>query len=335
MVSIKDIARTLSISPSSVSLVLNGKAKEKRISKSLEEKIIAAANEMGYQPNRAAVSLRTGKSRTIGLIVENISNHFFSSLAHTIEEEARRFHYNIVYCSTENDPAKGKEVMQLLYNQQVDGYIITPTIGMEGEIEKLLKWKKPVVLVDRWFPGMKVPYVMVDNYKGIQQGLQFLIKKGNRKIAFITVDLTLLQMKERERAYVDTLREYNIKIIKGRILRLAYDNTKAEAVTNITAFLKKHNDLEAVVFATNYLGIYGLLSIKELNLQIPADLKVLCFDDHDIFELYQPGVTAIQQPIKEIAQTALNILVAQLGHAKPAKKSQALLLPKLVIRSSV
>ncbi len=334
MVSIKDIAKALSVSPSSVSLVLTGKAKERRISESLSEKITAKAAEMGYQPNRAAVSLRTGKSKTIGLIVENISNHFFSSLAHTIQQEARHFHYNVVYCSTENDAQKGKEILQLLQNHQVDGYIITPTLGMEEEIEKLIKREKPLVLMDRNMPGLNVPFVMVDNYKGVKLGMDYLIKRGSRKIGFVSVTLKMMHMQEREKAYVDTLKNHAVKFTASRMLQLDYSMSKEEAVAHISRFLKKQSDLDAIFFATNYLGIFGLLSMKELGLQIPADIKMLCFDDHDVFELYQPAITVIQQPIQQIAQTALNLLVTQLGHAKPLRKTQILIAPKLLLRSS-
>ncbi len=334
MVSIKDIAKALSVSPSSVSLVLTGKAKERRISNSLAEKILAMAHELGYQPNQAAVSLRTGKSKTIGLIVEDISNHFFSSLAHTIEQEARNNHYNVIYCSTENDVQKGREVLQLMYNQQVDGYLITPAIGMEKDIEKLVQLGKPVVLMDRNIQGMNLPSVMVDNYKGMQQAMRYLCKKGNRNIGFVTVNLDLFQMKERERAYYDALREAGLRVLKSHVLHLEYQDKKEKSVANITAFLKKQKNLDAVIFATNYLGIYGLLSTKEIGLRIPEDLKILCFDDHDVFELHQPSITVVQQPIQEIAKTALELLLKQLGHLKTPKKSQFLLPPKLVVRSS-
>jgi LacI family transcriptional regulator len=334
MVSIKDIARLLSVSPSSVSLVLNGKSKERRISEALTEKILSTAAQMGYQPNRTAVSLRTGKSNTIGLIVENISNHFFSSLAHTIQEEARKFHYNVVYCSTENDPQKGKEVLRLLYNQQVDGYIITPTLGMEAEIERLVNLKRPIVFMDRNLPGLNVPYVMVDNYKGVQQGITYLIKTGSKKIGFVTVDLNMVHMQEREKAYRDTLQYNSIKFTAGRVLRLGYHTSKSDAVARINRFILKNKDLEAIFFSTNYLGIYGLLSIKELNLHIPSRLRILCFDDHDAFELHQPAISVIKQPIQEIAETTLKFLIAQLGHTKTLRKTQVLIAPKMLLRSS-
>ena len=334
MVSIKDIAKLLSVSPSSVSLVLNGKSKERRISEELTEKIISTAAQMGYQPNRAAVSLRTGKSKTIGLSVENISNHFFSSLAHTIQEEAMKFHYNVVFCSTENDPQKGKEVLQFLFSQQVDGYIITPTLGMESEIERLVNLKRPLVFMDRNLPGLNVPFVMVDNYKGVQQGIGYLIEKGSHRIGFVTVDLDMVHMQQREKAYADTLEQNAIKFDAGRVLRIGYHTSKSEAVSQISHFLLKNKDLEAIFFSTNYLGIYGLLSIRELKLDIPCRLKILCFDDHDAFELHQPAITVIKQPIQEIAETALKFLIAQLGHSKPMRNTQILVSPKMLFRAS-
>src|SRR5688572_11870279 len=161
-VSIKDIARQAGVVPSTVSFVLNGKAKEMRISHDLAEKIKALAKEANYQPNYTAVSLRTGRTKILGLIVEDISNVFFATLAKTIEDEAYALGYKIVYCSTENNDAKGSELIRMLSNQQVDGYLITPCQGMAEEVQMLLKQNRPVVLMDRYFSDIDVPYVLVD-----------------------------------------------------------------------------------------------------------------------------------------------------------------------------
>ena len=126
-VSLKDIARIAGVSPSTVSFVLNGKAKQMRISETLATKIIEVAKKEGYHPNPVAVSLRTGKSQILGLIVETISGNFFASLSRIIEEEAARYGYKVVYTSTENNHQKGKELIGMLSQRQVDGYIITPT----------------------------------------------------------------------------------------------------------------------------------------------------------------------------------------------------------------
>src|SRR5688500_556217 len=120
-VSIKDIARMAGVAPSTVSFVLNGKAKAMRISDSLAEKVVAVAEEQGYRPNQLAVSLRTGKSKILGLVVESISGHFFGSLAKVIEEEAEHYGYRVVYCSTDNNSKKGHELIRMLSMRQVDG----------------------------------------------------------------------------------------------------------------------------------------------------------------------------------------------------------------------
>lgn len=334
MVSIKDIAKAVGVSPSSVSFTLNGKAKQNRISDELSDRIIKTAEAMGYHPNRVAVGLRTGKSKTIGLIVENISNNFFSTLAKTIEDEARKFGYNVVFCSTENDAAKGREMIQMLYHQQVDGYLITPAKGMEADIEKLLSHNKPVVLMDRYFSDLNVPYVVVDNYSGMKEGIEYLIRRGFSRIGFVTIDMDLKQINDRTQAYQDALSEQNIRLRKSDILRLDYNNTKQESVALIKKFIKQQKDLDVIVFATNYLGIYGLLGIKDLKLNIPQDIHVVSFDDHDIFELYSPGITVIKQPVESIARNAVDILIGELGHTNATESSKIQLKTELIIRGS-
>lgn len=188
MASIKDIAKEAKTSISSVSLVLNGKAKGKRISDALAERIKEAAERLGYHPNLIAVGLRTGKSKTVALVVEDISNHFFSSLAKTIEDEAKAYGYNVVFCSTENNVTKGKEVIRMLWNQQMDGYRITPITGIEKEIIRLVANGRPVVLMDGNLKETDIPYVVVNNFEGMQNGIELLIKKGYKNIGYVTVD---------------------------------------------------------------------------------------------------------------------------------------------------
>ena len=334
MISIKDIAKAIGVSPASVSLVLNGKAKQSRISDDLANKIETAALEMGYRPNRVAVGLRTGKSRTLGLIIENIANNFFSTLAKTVEDEARKFGYNVVYCSTENDPIKGSEMVQMLYNQQVDGYVITPANGMKDDIEMLLEKKKPVVLIDRYFEDIEAPFVVVDNYNGMKEGVEFLVTSGYKNIGMVTVDIDLVQIRERNRGYQDALEANGLPQVKANVLTVKYSATKNQAVASISAFIQQRKNLDAVIFATNYLGIDGLQSIKELQLKIPEDLAILCFDDHDIFNLHTPGITIIEQPIQRMAETAVGLLINALGHTKQDVNTQVYLPTKLVKRES-
>src|SRR4051812_15208094 len=133
-VSIRDLAKKAGVSTSTVSFILNGKAEQMRISKSLATKVQAMAKKIGYVPNQFAVTLRTGQSRQIGLLVESISGHFFGLLARVIESEAEKYGYRIIYCSTENKAQQGLDMLKMLSQQQVDGYMVTPALGMEEEI---------------------------------------------------------------------------------------------------------------------------------------------------------------------------------------------------------
>jgi LacI family transcriptional regulator len=314
--SLKDIAGLVGASTSTVSFVLNGKGKQMRISEALEKKIKEIAKKEGYHPNQVAVSLRTGQSKVLGLIVESIGGHFFGSLARIIEDEAEKYGYRVIYCSTENDPAKGKDMIRMLSQSQVDGYLITPVQGMESDIADLMKLKKPLVLIDGYFPDVPAPYVLVNNVAGISKGMAHLIEKGYRKIAFVTVKIDLVQIRQREEAYIAVLKKNRIPANKKLIFRLEYNYDKNAAVQALCSFIKSHPDLDAIFFATNYLGITGLQSIHQLNLKVPDDLAIICFDDHDIFSLYPPGIASIQQPVEEIAKTAIHLLLRQLGKDK-------------------
>lgn len=237
--SLKEIARLAGVSASTVSLILNGKAKQVRISKDLEKKVMEIARKEGYTPNQIAISLRTGRSNILGLVVESISGQFFASLAKVIEDEADRKGYRVVYCSTDNNPKKGNELLRMLGNRQVDGYLVTPVHGMEEEVQKLVDQKKPLVLIDSVFPTLNVPSVMVDNYKGVKEGMEYLIKKGYKRISFVSIDLPLEQIKRREKAYQDVLKKKKIKIDMQLLIRVPYSQQEDKLIKNITRSLKK------------------------------------------------------------------------------------------------
>lgn len=332
-ISLKDIAQLAGVSTSTVSFVLNGKADTMRISKPIADKITAIAKKAGYQPNQLAVSLRTGQSKTIGLLVEDISNNFFATLARFIEDEANEFGYTVVYCSTENDNQKAKSLLQMLSNQQVDGFVVVPTDGIEKEIQQLVEYKRPLVLMDRFIPSVTTPYVLVNNFAGVEAGVSHLVAKGYRAIGFVTVDLEMVQMQKREEGYLQTLRKQKKLTKKMQVLRLHYGEPAADSIRKIKQFIRD-SELDAIFFATNYLGLLGLESIKQLKLAIPADLAVLCFDDHDIFRLHTPEISAIRQPIKEIARSAIQILIAQMENKKQTGKKQVEIMPQLVLRAS-
>lgn len=323
------------VASSTVSFVLNGKARQMRISEMVEKRVLDIANKAGYYPNQLAVSLRTGKSKTLGLIVEDIGNAFFASLAKTIEEEAEQYGYRVVYCSTENNPSKGKELINMLSQRQVDGYLITPVQHMEQDIQQLVQLQRPLVLIDRYLPSVEATCVLVDNADAIAQGMQHLIDKGFKKIGFVTVDLDTIQMEQRLDGYLTSLSKNGMRLNKDWILKIPFIHQREEALDSIALLLQNNPELDALFFATNYLGILGLESISRLNLSIPGNVAVISFDDHDLFRLYPPGITCIQQPVEAIAKKAVELLMQQLDNSDvQLQKSQVELAAKLIERGS-
>jgi LacI family transcriptional regulator len=276
---------------------------------------------MGYRPNQLARGLRTGKTKTIGLIVENISNAFFATLAKTIEDEAKKYDYKVVYCSTDNDEVKARELINMLSQRQVDGYIITPTPLLADEIRKLQAENKPVVLIDRYFPEHhEIPAVLVDNFEGVAKGTEYLIGKGYRKIALVTIETDMAHMKDRLSGYQDVLRRHGIPIEEQRVKIVPYHADRETALAMILQLLEgAGREIDAVFFLTNYLGVLGIEAIKNKQLKIPDQLAVLCFDDNDIFRLYTPTISVIRQPIESIGREAMRVLIDRLKQSGGAE----------------
>jgi LacI family transcriptional regulator len=330
--SITDIARQLNISITTVSFILNGKAKEKRISQEVSEKVLKLVEELNYKPNQLAKSLRTGKTNIIGLIVEDISNAFFSNIARLIEEVAYKKGYRIIYCSTENDVAKTKELISMFQDRHVDGYIITPSEGIEEDVDLLLKQNLPVVLFDRALPALTSNYVGIDNFGSAYNGARHLLDQGFEHVAFITSDSRQTQMTERLEGYEKALRVHNKKTY---IKRIPFGGKKEMMVDQVADFLEANKEIDAVIFATNYLAIGGLEAIKRLGLQIPEQLGVVAFDEHDIYPLYSPSISAIVQPVEEIAENLIKILLHNLAEPmKPQKPESVVLSTSLIVRES-
>lgn len=305
-----------------------------RISEEMAKKIREIIRETGYVPNRSAASLRTGKTHVIGLIVEDISNTFFALLAKTIEDIAYKVGYRVVYCSTENDGNKGGELIKMLH-KQVDGFIIAPSSSMRNDVVKLKNSKKPVVLLDRYFPDTKLSCVLVDNKGGIEKGVDLLISKGYKKIAFVITALEQEHMRMRLDAFTSRIKEhaaYNASFV----LQLPFSIKEGAYETGIKKFLKDNADIDAIFFATNYLSLQGLKVLQELKWSIPKRVGVLSFDDHDIFKLYTPSITAINQPISEIARRSVEMLDKQMNDSGNGSLYQSVFLDtELIIRNSL
>ncbi len=328
--SLVDIAKKFNISTTTVSFILNGKAKEKRISDELKDKVLQFVEEVNYRPNQLARSFRTGKTNIIGLMVEDISNSFFSNLARLIEEKAYKNGYKILYCSTGNDTMKARELMQMFRDRRIDGYIITPTDGIKEEIDQLISSGVPVILFDRTYDHANHDFVVLDNYNSTYHAVEHLVANGYRDIGFVTLSSLQSQMRQRLSGYEAAIEKFGLR---PYVKELPYNVDSRVMCEYIIDFLQRRKNLDAVIFATNYLCISGLKAINQLQLNVPKDIGVISFDDHVAFELHEPGITAITQPIEVMAEQLINILLDKLSF-KNQHMHQITLPGQLVVRNS-
>lgn len=333
-ITIKDIATEAEVSISTVSFVINGKGEKMGISAAVIKKVQDVAEKLNYRPSMIATSLRTGKTRSIGLIVEDISNQFFSDLARVIEDEAKNIDYRVFYCSTGDDDERSEELIHSLLQANVDGFIITPTQNLEEKIDLLLKLKKPVVLVDRYFPGQRVSHVVMDNYEAANSATKFLISKGFKNIAVVNNTSEMIQMKLREDGYRDALKEAGI-YDQSLVLHMEYHSNEEARIASIVNFVKKNTQIDAVLFLTNYMGLTGLQAFKDMGIKIPQDIAVISFDDHDSFKLHTPTITVIAQPIEDIAIKSIQLLMSQMTDMEAFDVEKSLKKGRLIVRESV
>jgi len=329
--SIRDIGKELGISITTVSFILNGKAKEKRISEALTEKVLKFVEEVNFKPNMMAQGLRTGKSKIICLMVEDISNNLlFAQVARLIEEEAHNSGYRIIYCSTDNKKEKAIELIRLFRDRSIDGYIITPPEGIEKEIQSLLDEGIPVVLIDRNLPSLDCNHVVIENMNSTNEAINHLIKNGFKNIAFVTLDSDQMQMADRLGGYQKAITEHGLN---AYVKKVGFHDSSEQNVNEIASFLKENKNIDAIFFSTNYIGVWGLQAIKSLNLRIPDDIAVISFDDQDLFKFYSPSITVVAQPVPEISSHIIRLMLNALDE-KDSEIHQIVLPAKLIVRES-
>lgn len=329
--SLKDIAQAVGVSTALVSYVLNNQ-KENRISKEIAQKIRKTAQDLNYQPNQIAKSLKTNKTRTLGLVVADIANPFSSSLARIIEDEVDQQDYTVIFGSSDENAQKSGKLITTLLNRQVDGLLIAAPEGTESQIAELQQRGIPFVLIDRYFPNLKTNYVALDNHQAIHTAVRHLIDAGYRRIGLVNYRTSLVHLNERTRGYQSALDENRIPSRKQWLKEVSINNLQGEVDKAVGELTTGSQRVEAIVFASNTLAVAGLNRIKRAHLRVPDDVAVVSFDEADINELFHSPLTYVRQPLLEMGQLATQILLETL--AKNNRISQANLEATLVVQAS-
>jgi LacI family transcriptional regulator len=305
-VSMQNIADAVGVARSTVSFVLNGKEKEGRISKEVADKIVAAAGEMNYQFNEVARSLRTGLTHTIALVVADISDVFFATLAYHIQEYAEKNGYALIIMSTGEKKERLEPIFKMLTNRQVDGIIMVPITNIEeGYIEKLNP-KIPMIFIDRYFRSFNTSRVVINNYEVSKMATQLLIGKGCRKIAVISYRESLMHICERKRGYVDALSGHGY-YDETLVCEVDYGNSK----NAITGFLKEKCGNEPVIdgifLVTGGISSIAIRCLVNMDVRLQSDIQVIGFGRMDVAT--RVSIPYVKQPMEEICKHSFDILM--------------------------
>jgi LacI family transcriptional regulator len=334
-VTIQSMARTLGVSVTTISRVLNGLGGQFRISKKTIELVTVTADKLNYRPNNIAKGLRLKKSSTIGLIVPDITNTWFAQLALGIEKEARKHHYNIFLCNSNDDMKIEKKSIALLQSWMVDGIIIAP-IGLESEhLLKASKSGTPLVLIDRFFEGVDLPYISSNDFEGSLEATQYLINNGHKKIACFQGLVGTSVNNQRVSGYKQALKKNKIPF--DPTLVLGEDFGFANGYTCARKLIKNlsKTKITAVFSMGNQITLGVLKALKEEGVQIPNDLSIVSFDEQEYCDLLFTPLSTVSHMNENIGDLSLKMLFNQFGKNAKAKPKNVVLKSKLIIRDSV
>lgn len=309
-VTIKDIAEKTGLSVSTVSLVLNHK--KHRISEETCARVWEAARTLGYRPNQLAVSLVTRRSKTLGLMIPDITNAFFAEIARAAEAQSQQSGYSVILCNTNNDPQKDIDYIHILTDRGIDGVIYVMAIaGYQSQgaacLDILRRMETPVIMVDRFLPDEHNMRVLTDNAHGGYLATKHLLALGHRRIGCITGPMGA-SSQQRLFGYIRALQEHGIAFDPALTREGDYRTGSGYRLTG--ELLEKG---VSAIFACNDMMAYGVYKRAiQAGRCVPQSLSIVGYDDLPFSEIMEIPLTTVRQPTEEMGAYAAKKLIAQI-----------------------
>lgn len=320
-ITISDVAAAAKVSPSTVSRVLTNRSGF--MTEDTRRRVLATIQKLGYVPNAHASSLRSRRSTTIGVIVTNIMNPFFTAVIRGIQDFVAPKGYELFICNTDDQPESESHSLSALLSRNVDGLIVT-TCHLDGQLYKPLVEKGyPLVLVDRGVASLRADKVVVDNVGIARDVVSKLVRMGHNRIGFITPMLGSVPPRlDRIEGSTIALREGNLDLDPALLIETASDvESGSEAAAQLLSLPKPPT---ALFVLNTFQAIGALQRLQERGAKIPDDLSFVMFDDQKWAELIRPRISTVSQPAYEIGQRAGSLVIERI--ANPAKAIETVLL---------
>jgi len=330
MVTVADVARRAKVSVSTAARALSGNG---YASADARRRVNAAAVELGYVANHVARSLRTQRTKMIGLLIGDVENTFYSVIAKNVEAVANEAGYHVVLCNSNDDPKTEAEYLSLLEGMRVDGVIVTPTSANRRHLERLQRKDVWLVQIDRRVPGLRADAVLVDNDVASQAAVTYLIDAGHVRIGIVTGPTDVQTASGRLSGYERALKAARIPLRTSLIRSGSFHR---EHAAELASGLLRTRPMPTAIFAANNVLAEGcLLAAAEARLRIPRDLSLVAFDDVEWMSLVHPPITAVRQPVAAMARTAADLMLKRLTEGAPRRPSVTVFTSELIVRRSV
>jgi len=332
MATSKEVARRAGVSIGTVSNVLSGNV---AVSPDLRERVAAAIRDLDYHPNHVARSLKVKNTKTLGMVISDITNPFFPLLVRGAEDAAFAHGYLLITFNTDDRVERERQVLSLLRSRRVDGLllVVAPNDGDIEHIRSTVEAGIPIVCLDRILPGIALDSVSVDNVKGSRMCVHHMILRGHRHIAIITGSLGLQTAKDRLRGYELALRDAGFKVEPDLVCEGDFrEQTGYKLGKNLLLSRKR----PTAIFVSNGMMTLGVLqALEEIGLKCPDDVAIATFDDLPVSEVFRPHLTSVAQPTYQIGHAGANLLIERLqGKQSSRKRINLVLEPDLRIRES-
>jgi LacI family transcriptional regulator len=307
-VTIVEVAKKAGVSPATVSRVV---ANYGYVADKTRKKVLAAVKELGYHPNTIARSMVTKSTRTIGLVVTDITNPFFAQLARGVEAVTWQNGYTLILANTDEDSQRERAIILTLQEKRVDAIIIVPASSEDSShLEELVKSGLPVVLLDRGVKNLVVDTVMVDNEDGAFRAVSHLIDLGHSRIGIILDNPNITTNVERLSGYKRAITTHGLQLEQKLIQSCQY--TRQSAYELVRRMIQPPNRPTALFTTNNFMTIGAIKAVNENGMNIPGDIALVGFDDLEWSQLNYPQLTAVAQPVSEMGNLAGQRILARL-----------------------
>jgi len=329
MVTIRDVAKLAGVSPITVSRVVNN---SDYVSQATRARVEEAIDELRYVPNMLGPSLRFKQTMTLALVLTDITNPFWTTVARGVEDVAQANGYSVILCNTDESQSKQDQYLNMLLRRRIDGIVLVPAHSAPEPIDMIQKQGIPVVVLDRKIPDLQVDIVRADSENGAYQLTDHLLSLGHRHIAILAGPETVSTAHDRVEGYRRAVAAYGLSAEATTIYWGAFtvDSGREMALQALSA----NPQLTALFAANNFIAIGAIQAIREKGMAVPDDIALVTLDDIPAVFTIEPFLTVARQPAREMGQKAAQLLLDRLSGRSDGEFQHIVLPTELIIRAS-